>query len=203
MLGLNLRLELEEEEITVVVGAYSPREGEKLVKLVQDLGRYGRFTKPIGRPGFVFYDGMTEFKRECHRIGEATWDTNTEASELLNICAFQGRLANVGFLKPRELMIWWMRDTLERLATSYAWSTLVIAMVLDPEPPAESDQVFQTNELYDGPVLGLERWNFWQRRFAEISISEQYPVNDEARRIAGDAAGYMAALARTGSAHAW
>lgn len=135
MSALNLRLELEEEEINVVVGAYSPREGvniltrcldsdanfsvhaaflqlyktlpqremqisygdvriswpelhlgdlildaarqipyshpaqEKLVKLVQHLGRCGRFTKPIGRAGFVFHDGVTEFKKGCHRIG--------------------------------------------------------------------------------------------------------------------------------------
>lgn len=136
MSALNPRLELEEEEINVVIGAYSPREAvsiltqcldsdadfsvhaaflqlyamlqqremqisygdvqiswpelhlgdlildaarqipyshpaqEKLVKLVQDLGRCDRFTKPIGRPGFVFYDGMTEFEKECHRIGD-------------------------------------------------------------------------------------------------------------------------------------
>lgn len=75
-------------------------------------------------------------------------------------------------------------------------------MVLNPEPPAESNQVFQTNELYNGPVLGLERWNLWQRGFAGISISEQYPVNYEARRLAGDAADYMAALSRTASAYA-
>lgn len=109
-------------------------------------------------------------------------------------------------------MIWWMRDTLERPASSYAWSTLVMGsavwiryggsflfqtMVLDLEPEAEYYQVFETYELYDGPVFGLERWDFWQRRFAEISTSEAYPVNDEARRLAADAADYMAALART------
>lgn len=70
-------------------------------------------------------------------------------------------------------------------------------MVLDLEPEAEYYQVFETYELYDGPVFGLERWDFWQRRFAEISTSEAYPVNDEARRLAADAADYMAALART------
>lgn len=48
---------------------YSHPAQAKLVKLVQNLGRCDRFTKPIGMPGYVFYDGMTEFKRECHRIG--------------------------------------------------------------------------------------------------------------------------------------
>lgn len=38
---------------------------------------------------------------------------------------FEGRLATVGFQKPRERMVWWMRDTLERPAMSCAWYTLV------------------------------------------------------------------------------
>lgn len=110
-----------------------------------------------------------------------------------------------------------MRDTLERPATSYAWSTLVMGsalwirygasflfqtMVLDPEPEAQYNQMLETYELYDGPVFGLERSNFWQRRFGEISISEPYVVNDEARQLAADASDYMAALARTVRAHA-
>lgn len=63
---------------------YSHPAQAKLVKLVQSLGRCDKFTKPIGMPGYAFYDGMTEFKRECHRIGAGMSPGNGGQRTVLN-----------------------------------------------------------------------------------------------------------------------
>lgn len=63
---------------------YSHPAQAKLVKLVQNLGRCDKFTKLIGMPGYAFYDGMTEFKRECHRIGTGMSPGNGKQRTVLN-----------------------------------------------------------------------------------------------------------------------
>lgn len=70
-----------------------------------------------------------------------------------------------------------------------------VNIVLNP-PPVDAllQQAYQPHELYDGPIFGIQRWNFWQRAMAERAQDGR--LSEEARMLARKAADYMEALAR-------
>ncbi len=68
-------------------------------------------------------------------------------------------------------------------------------MVIDPMPVNEDNQRrFKTRGRYQGPIFGLERWNFWQEQL--LRSSQDPSVTAEARDLGLRAADLMAALAR-------
>lgn len=68
-------------------------------------------------------------------------------------------------------------------------------IVVDPMPVDEDNQrMFPAVRLYQGPIFGLERWNFWQKQL--LHFSQDSSVTAEARDLGLRAADLMAALAR-------
>lgn len=51
----------------------------------------------------------------------------------------------------------------------------------------------QQGPIYDGPIYGMQRWEFWQRRLEEVRNEN---LDEETRRLACMAEDMMAALAR-------
>jgi hypothetical protein len=134
----------------------------------------------------------------------------------MNTCAFSARLAGAGIIsRPLTLIIWTFRAALEsppnKARDSDVTSVFTIIcsvwilagagyyayqnIVLNPPPvDAYEQQIFQPHELYDGPIFGIQRWNFWQRTLVERGEDER--ITEEARMLARKAADYMKALAR-------
>jgi hypothetical protein len=52
----------------------------------------------------------------------------------------------------------------------------------------------QQPSIYDGPIYGIQRWEFWRRRLLEESVNTG--VDEETKRLARMAADMMAAYAR-------
>lgn len=111
-------------------------------------------------------------------------------------------------------MLWTMRDVLEQPIVADSAEDINIQIklaavwilhggqrfynniVTDPEPiTADTNRAYQPYELYSGPVLGLERWSFWQARLSELSNHSD--ISEEACDLGIRAADLMASLART------
>lgn len=77
----------------------------------------------------------------------------------------------------------------------YAGCFFFNKMVIDPMPVNEENQrMFKAVRLYQGPIFGLERWNFWQEQL--LRFSQDPSVTAEARDMGLRAADLMAALSR-------
>lgn len=77
----------------------------------------------------------------------------------------------------------------------YGGYSFFIRMAIDPMPVNEDNQRrFETRGCYQGPIFGLQRWDFWQERLSELSGDPT--ITEEARDLGLRAADLMAALAR-------
>lgn len=52
----------------------------------------------------------------------------------------------------------------------------------------------QQGPIYDGPIYGMQRWEFWRSRLLEETANTD--MDDETKQLAHKAADMMAALAR-------
>ncbi|KAI9371432.1 hypothetical protein BJX61DRAFT_543683 [Aspergillus egyptiacus] len=148
-----------------------------------------RFNNPVDSGGYAIYESMSE--------------TLPDAA----------RLASAGLGSNREGMVWCMKNALEMpprefelqdssavcqaaLWILFAGQHFFDEVVVNPEVVdcrQDSRRMYQPGRLYEGPIFGLERWRFWMRRLAEAS--GDCCLTEEARALAGNATGLMAAIA--------
>jgi hypothetical protein len=135
-----------------------------------------------------------------------------EKGDGVNMCAFVARLSANGILDGISFAIWDMRDSLEddHSAEYYSESISGAAMwilcagqwlftevVHVRRPPAEitaEEQSWRNGLLYTGPILGLERWKFWQKGFTVAAESEH--ATEECKRLSLKAANLMRAISQ-------
>ncbi|BCS25030.1 DUF3632 domain-containing protein [Aspergillus puulaauensis] len=189
----------------------------KLVELMKQLARSHRFNKICGdKKKLARYTALEALDAEMGDRCFLDWENDLEASRIINSCAFSARLAGAGTIsRPMTPIIRSFRAALEThlsvirgldslsvfVSVSSVWMLAgagyyaYVNIVLNP-PPVDAllQQAYQPHELYDGPIFGIQRWNFWQRALAERAQDGR--LSEEARVLARKAADYMEALAR-------
>lgn len=68
-----------------------------------------------------------------------------------------------------------------------------IGLYSGPQPEGLHKSIWSRCSYYEGPVAGLERWNFWQARFVEAANSDS--TSDKCRWHAHKASELMKSFA--------
>lgn len=143
-------------------------------------------------------------------LGIASWETENHQRYNANNIGFAARLMSAGLFVNLILPFYHLINNLEKNVTSKFASIGIIStsiwilkaghcifreVVLNPSPwDTDDQQAYARGPLYDGPIIGIERWRYWQEilaaRVGEIGIS------DEARELGKKAADLMAAMGR-------
>ncbi|KAL4874395.1 hypothetical protein BJY04DRAFT_225063 [Aspergillus karnatakaensis] len=199
----------------------------KLVLLVRLLEKADRCSRLYTFRTHRKYGGLWEFVSWLCEIGDYYEEVHDNVPEHFNIVAFQARLASAGVLTEHShRKVGVMRQALENprlndveIRRAAIWilidgKSIYEEMVLYPEIPASGwdAHLFHPGRLYTGPRFGLERWEFWQKRFYEMADQQikkesvwenrsgeqraPFEPSLESREMARRAADLMAALTR-------
>ncbi|PYI00215.1 hypothetical protein BO78DRAFT_439585 [Aspergillus sclerotiicarbonarius CBS 121057] len=132
-----------------------------------------------------------------------------EEQQYLNISAFIARLAAAGVARSMGWAVWKMADNLEDEPSDDTYSACVsdaavwilcagqwlfIQIFQASEEDEDAPQLWRTGSRYNGPIFGMERWNFWQTAFA--AAAESKVANAECRMLATKAKDFMPAIAQ-------
>ncbi|CRG86319.1 hypothetical protein PISL3812_03324 [Talaromyces islandicus] len=136
-------------------------------------------------------------------------------SDEVNFCAFVARLSTteiLNYFDGLNYAIWTMRDNLEEehndgeysndaISSSAMWiicagQWLFNELVQFPRNINDEyyESAWKVGPLYQGPIIGLERWKFWQKAFTVAAESSN--ANDECKKNALKAANLMEVIAR-------
>ncbi|GIK00107.1 hypothetical protein Aspvir_004123 [Aspergillus viridinutans] len=132
-----------------------------------------------------------------------SWDPPTytkpndpEITEWINLQAFTARLMSKCDPSLSLLGVWSLRSGLEEelsdrelegeVAAAAMWMVYggenLFSQLTDAVQDEEMERLMMPGTLYSGPgQLSLERWQFWKRRFGEMS--EQIQANDETKWV--------------------
>lgn len=129
----------------------------------------------------------------------------------VNLHAFVARLACLGALFPIDAPwpIWTLRHALEgnqdgrcdeiHVSSAAMWIICAGQWVFNqiglyswPQPKGWHEAMWSRGPLYEGPLAGLERWNFWQVRFVEAANNRS--ISYECRGHAHKASELMKSL---------
>ncbi|CRG86320.1 hypothetical protein PISL3812_03325 [Talaromyces islandicus] len=130
---------------------------------------------------------------------------------LVNMSSFVARTWAAGVVDAINLAVWVLRDGLEDdydrgeyyseyISAAAMWILCSGQLLFDeiaqfPRETGESEEkAWAGGPLYTGPIVGLERWLFWQKAFT--AAAESSNTNDEATTNALKAANLMDAIAR-------
>ncbi|KAL5342845.1 hypothetical protein BJX70DRAFT_355057 [Aspergillus crustosus] len=197
---------------------YNHPSQQKSLALLEHLEMSVKFSEVIRVHGIKLYRGLGEYFNECEPLAKGFYCRSEEgARRLINFCALQARLASVGRVDAKDQAVEWFRIALEGYTDKYdaindrcskdaivkaaaLWilcggQYLYNELALYPAQ-LEDDEIssYAPGKLYTGPILGLERWMFWQRRFAALA-GQTTTLDAEACAMARKAANVMAVLA--------
>lgn len=124
-----------------------------------------------------------------------------------NLNAFLAYLSIYGITNGFNWAIGTLRDNIEEEKTEECYSEIISATsmwilcagqwlfteIMYPRETSEDDEkAWRGGPLYTGPILGLERWKFWQKAFAAAAESQH--ANEECKKLALKAVDLMGAI---------
>ncbi|QGA17132.1 hypothetical protein EYB26_004802 [Talaromyces marneffei] len=193
---------------------YSHPAQIQLVRLVGELRKSDRLTFHAidYDQGYSFYTSMPDLGMTLREWSPWTMGFD-EVAHGVNMAAFAARLSASGIINGISFAIWDMRDNLEEddesdlehyseyiscaamwiLCSGQWFFTEMVYVQRSPADLAEVGPSWRTGSLYKGPILGLERWKFWQKAF--IAAAESVHANEECKTLSLKSANIMQALA--------